>query len=217
MCGLLLSDNLIIFGAEILNIAFDIICDIIGDMMPERPPPPLRRWLRHTASVPKGFLKYGVVKLLKEKPMSGSEIMDTIKRGTDGRWEPSPGSVYPLLSRLQENGYTEEVPTEESGIKRYRLTEKGEKLFEEHAEFKERLQRKLEFLAPPIISAFWLSAHPQKLRPIRKSERRFVTSLFKLRRTLEKNFTESAIEEVAAFLDNTAEKIQELTKRIKRR
>lgn len=184
--------------------------------MSDNPPAPLRRWLKHTASVPKGFLKYCVVKLLKEKPMSGSEIMETVKKGTHGRWEPSPGSVYPLLSRLQQNGYVEEVSTEESGIKRYRLTEKGERLFEEHEKFKEKLQRKLEFLAPPIISAFWLSAHPEKLHLIREPERRFVKALFNLRRTLEKNFTEKATKEVGRFLDDTAEKIEELNNRIKR-
>ncbi|NIQ07038.1 MAG: PadR family transcriptional regulator, partial [Candidatus Korarchaeota archaeon] len=156
-----------------LYIVFDIVSDIAGDTMFDHPPTPLRRWVRHTASVPKGFLKYCVVKLLKEKPMSGSEIMETIGKGTDGRWEPSPGSVYPLLSWLQENGFTEEVPTEEIGMKRYRLTEKGERLFEEHVKFREKLQKKLEFLAPPIISAFWLSAHPEKLSSLRKPERRF--------------------------------------------
>jgi DNA-binding PadR family transcriptional regulator len=146
--------------------------------------------------------------------MSGSEIMETIKKGTDGRWEPSPGSVYPLLSWLQDNGYTDEVPTEESGMKRYTLTEKGESLFDEHVKFKERLQKKLEFLAPPIISAFWLSAHPEKLRQIREPERRFVKALFNLRRTLEKNLTDRKVREVGKFLDNTAERIEELSKRI---
>jgi DNA-binding PadR family transcriptional regulator len=181
----------------------------------EHPPHPLRRWLRHTASVPKGFLRYHVLRLLKEKPMSGSEITETIEKRTDGRWKPSPGSVYPLLAWLQENGYTEEMPTEESGMKRYRLTDKGEKLFKEHVKFKERLEKKLEFLAPPIISAFWFNAHPEKLRGIREPERRFVKALFNLRRTLEKNFTEQAIKEVGEFLNSTAEKIEEISEKLK--
>ncbi len=182
----------------------------------EHPPHPLRRWLRHTASVPKGFLRCYVLKLLQEKPMSGSEIMEAIEKQTDGRWKPSPGSVYPLLAWLQDNGYAKEIPTEESGIKRYMLTEKGEKLFEEQVKFKERLQKKLEFLAPPIFSAFWFSAHPEKLREFRESERRFVRAIFNLRRTLEKNFTDQAIKEVGEFLNSTAEKMEELSKRIKR-
>jgi DNA-binding PadR family transcriptional regulator len=181
----------------------------------EHPPHPLRHLLRHTASVPKGFLRYYVLRLLKEKPMSGSEIMEMIEKITDGRWKPSPGSVYPLLAWLQENGYTEDVPTEESGIKRYRLTKKGEKLFDEHVKFKERLEKKLEFLAPPIISAFWFSANPEKLREIREPERRFVKALFNLRRTLEKNFTDQAIKQVGEFLDSTAEKIEEISEKLR--
>jgi DNA-binding PadR family transcriptional regulator len=156
-----------------------------------------------------------VLRLLKEKAMSGSEIMETIEKRTDGRWKPSPGSVYPLLAWLQENRYTEEMPTEESGIKRYRLTEKGEKLFKEHVKFKERLEKKLEFLAPPIISAFWFNSNPEKLRGIREPERRFVKALFNLRRALEKNLTEQAIKEVAEFLDGTAEKIEQMSEKLK--
>ncbi|RLI42575.1 hypothetical protein DRO59_03770 [Candidatus Bathyarchaeota archaeon] len=57
------------------------------------PPNSFRHWIRHTASVPKGFLRYYVLKMLKEKPMSGSEIMREIERETGGRWKPSPGSV----------------------------------------------------------------------------------------------------------------------------
>jgi DNA-binding PadR family transcriptional regulator len=156
-----------------------------------------------------------MLRLLKEKPMSGSEITETIEKRTDGRWKPSPGSVYPLLAWLQENGYTEEMPTEESGIKRYRLTDKGERLFEEHVKFKERLEKKLEFLAPPIISAFWFNAHPEKLRGIREPEKRFVKALFNLRRTLEKNLTEQAIKEVGELLDSTAKKIEEISEKLK--
>jgi len=49
------------------------------------PPPPFQHWMKHTASVPKGFLRYYVLKLLKEKPMSGSEIMVEIERENGAR------------------------------------------------------------------------------------------------------------------------------------
>lgn len=101
---------------------------------------PFRRWIRHIASVPKGFLRYYVLKLLKEKPMSGSEMMEEIEKETDGRGKPSPGSVYPLLAWLQDNGYTKEIHVEETGVKRYMLTEQGEKFFEEQTRLKEKLQ-----------------------------------------------------------------------------
>ncbi len=66
------------FMEQELYIALDIEVDIAGDMMFESPPHPFRRWMRHTPSVPPGFLRFFVLKLLKEKPMSGSEIMVAI-------------------------------------------------------------------------------------------------------------------------------------------
>jgi DNA-binding PadR family transcriptional regulator len=184
-------------------------------MMFEHPPRPFKRWIRHTASVPKGFLRYYVLKLLREKPMSGSEIMEEIKKETDGRWKPSPGSVYPLLAWLQDNGYTEETPTEESGIKRYMLTKKGEKFFEEQTKLGERLRKKLEFLAPLLVGGFWFGPHSEKLREIREPVRRFAGALFNLGKALQENLTEQALKEVGDFLNNTAEKIEEINKRLK--
>ena len=40
-------------------------------------------------------------------------------------YKPSPGSVYPLLSQLQESGLIEEVADEDPSLKRYRLTDLG--------------------------------------------------------------------------------------------
>jgi len=177
---------------------------------------PLRRWLRHTASVPKGFLRYIVLRLLKEKAMSGSEIVEEIEKQTDGRWKPSPGSVYPLLAWLQDSGYTKELPKEEGGIKRYMLTDKGEKFFEEEAELGERLRKKLEFLAPLFFGEFWLGSHSESLREIREPVRRFAGALFNLRMALKENLTEQAVKEVGEFLNSTAEKFEKISKKLKR-
>ena len=54
--------------------------------------------------------------------MSGSELMEEIEKHTGGHWKPSPGSIYPLLSWLQDNGYIKELPSE-NGLKRYELTQ----------------------------------------------------------------------------------------------
>ncbi|MDH5266105.1 MAG: PadR family transcriptional regulator [Candidatus Bathyarchaeota archaeon] len=180
------------------------------------PPPPFRHWMRHTASVPKGFLRYYVLKLLKEKPMSGSEIIVEIERETDGRWKPSPGSIYPLLAWLHDKDYIKELPKEEGGIKRYMLTEQGKKFFEEQVKLKEKLQKKLEFLAPPFFGGFWLSAHPERLRELREPVRRFARAIFSLRTAFQENFTEQALKEVKELLNSTTEKIEEISKRIKR-
>jgi DNA-binding PadR family transcriptional regulator len=52
--------------------------------------------------------------------MSGKEIIDIAKVQSDGIWKPSPGSIYPMLGRLLEEGLIEQV---EDG--RYRITIKG--------------------------------------------------------------------------------------------
>lgn len=73
------------------------------------------------------FVKLYILHLLKEKSYYGNEIIDEIKTRLDGKWEPSPGMVYPLLRDLEECGYIKgwwEEPDKRS-IRRYRLTDEG--------------------------------------------------------------------------------------------
>jgi len=183
---------------------------ITGDIMFDDDSLPLRRFTRHTASVPKGFLRYQVLRLLKSRAMSGSEIMGEIGKQTGGRWKPSPGSVYPLLAWLLESGYTDEVPKEKGDyLKRYVLTEKGMKFFEEHVKLKERVQDKIEFFTLNLVNS-----HSQ-MTEIRKPVRRFVKSLFTLREVLEENPTQQSFKEIGELLDNIAERIEEISKRLK--
>jgi len=188
---------------------------VTGDVMFEHAPCTFRRWIRHTASVPKGFLRYYVLRLLKEKPMSGSEIMEEIAKETDRRWKPSPGSIYPLLSWLKDNDYTKELPKEEEGIKRYMLTKQGEKFFEEQTKLGERLRKKLELLAPLPFGGFWFSPRSEKLREIREPVKRFVRALLDLRKALEKNPTDQALKEIGEFLNNTTKKMEEIGEKLK--
>lgn len=58
--------------------------------------------------------------LLKKRSMTGKEIIDEAEKQSGGRWRPSPGLIYPLLSRLLASGFVEEV---EGG--RYTLTDRG--------------------------------------------------------------------------------------------
>ena len=79
--------------------------------------------------VPRGLLRHLSFKFLSEGPVSGSEIVDRIEEYTD--WRPSPGSIYPLLSHMQEVGLIKAHEDEDPTLKRFELTEEGEKHFEE--------------------------------------------------------------------------------------
>jgi DNA-binding PadR family transcriptional regulator len=171
--------------------------------------------MKHTAMVPKGFIRYHVLESLSEKPMSGSEIMDDIGNRTNGRWRPSPGSIYPLLAWLQDNGHVKEMPSDQSGLKRYELTDKGEVLLEEQKKVKKGFEKEAKFFAPPFLGALWFHIPPEKTARVRDSVRRVFGAFFDLGSCLEKKFSEQAIEEATKALDETAEKLEEITKKLK--
>ena len=64
-----------------------------------------------------------VLALLLERPMHGYEMIQELDSRTNGIWRPSPGSVYPTLQLLEDEGLIE--VTAEGGRKSYRLTDAG--------------------------------------------------------------------------------------------
>jgi len=61
-------------------------------------------WPFRFAMQRKRGLRMMVVSLLSSSPKNGVEIMDGIEAMTRGWWRPSPGSVYPLLERMEGEG-----------------------------------------------------------------------------------------------------------------
>ena len=173
-----------------------------------------RHWMKHTAIVPKGFIRYQVLELLGEKPMSGSEIMNEIEKKTEGHWKPSPGSIYPLLSWLQDNNYIKELPVEEGGMKRYTLTDRGENLLAEQRKIRTKFRKEARFMPPPFLGGLWFHIPPEKTVGLRRSMHKVVTAFFELGSTLEEKFSEQAIENVQKILNETAEKLEELNKKL---
>ena len=172
-----------------------------------------RNWMRHTAMVPKGFIRYHVLEALNQKPMSGSELMDEIERHTGGFWKPSPGSIYPLLAWLQDNGYIKELPAE-NGLKRYELTENGKALLEEQKNTMKKFRETMGFSQSPF-SAFFMKVPPEKEAAIRDTMRHAATAMFQLSSALQKNFSEQAFNEGIKAIDEAAAKLEEIAKKLK--
>ncbi|MGI0021117.1 MAG: PadR family transcriptional regulator [Nitrososphaera sp.] len=81
----------------------------------------ISEWLARVGSaIPRGFSRHYILTLLKEKPMTGKEIIDKATAQTEGRWKPSPGLIYPLLGRLLDDGLVVEDDNS-----RYSITKKG--------------------------------------------------------------------------------------------
>lgn len=71
-----------------------------------------------------GDLKYVILQLLEEKPRHGYEIIKELEERSGGTYSPSPGTVYPTLTMLEDMGYAR-ASTEEGGKKIYEITPEG--------------------------------------------------------------------------------------------
>src|SRR5690554_2734364 len=71
----------------------------------------------------RGDVRAGILTLLAEGPMHGYQIIREIEKRSNGAWKPSPGSVYPTLQLLADEGLI--LAEEADGRKTYSLTEGG--------------------------------------------------------------------------------------------
>lgn len=78
-----------------------------------------------------GDLKYVILQLLEEKPRHGYDIIKELEERFAGTYSPSPGTVYPTLSMLEDMGYAR-ARTEEGGRKIYEITPEGTAYLEQN-------------------------------------------------------------------------------------
>jgi len=77
-----------------------------------------------------GEVKYVILRLLKEKPRHGYEVIKALEEKMGGWYTPSAGTIYPTLQLLEDQGYVRAVETD--GKKVYHITPEGEAFLEEH-------------------------------------------------------------------------------------
>src|SRR5947208_1844535 len=77
-----------------------------------------------------GDMKYVILKLLKDKPRHGYEVMKELEERLHGCYSPSPGTVYPTLQWLEDEGLVRAKDLE--GKKVYEVTDAGNRFLDEH-------------------------------------------------------------------------------------
>jgi DNA-binding PadR family transcriptional regulator len=77
----------------------------------------------------RGDVRMALLLLLGEEPRNGYQLMQVIEERSDGQWRPSPGSVYPVLSQLEDEGLVRVA--ERAGAKVFELTDAGRELVAE--------------------------------------------------------------------------------------
>ncbi len=71
----------------------------------------------------RGDVRLAILMLLAEEPRNGYQLMQTIEERSGGRWRPSPGSVYPTLAQLEDEGLVRAI--ERDGTKLFEITDLG--------------------------------------------------------------------------------------------
>ena len=71
----------------------------------------------------RGDVRTALLALLSERPMHGYEMIQQLDERTGGIWRPSPGSVYPTLQMLEDEGLVASSKSE--GRKLFTLTDEG--------------------------------------------------------------------------------------------
>ena len=77
-----------------------------------------------------GDMKYVILKLVQDKPRHGYEVMKELEERLHGCYSPSPGTVYPTLQWLEDEGLVSAKEVE--GKKVYEITDAGRAFLAEH-------------------------------------------------------------------------------------
>jgi DNA-binding PadR family transcriptional regulator len=171
--------------------------------------------MKQAEGVPRGLLRFIVLKFLADKPMSGAEIVAKISQETGGKWKPSPGSIYPLLSGLEEQSFTHGVSPIEGGMKRYSLTEDGKEFFKKQASLGQKFMEKMECLTPMFIGGFHFGINEENLLSAKESAKRVLQTFIELDAKKE-TLTKENVNEITRILDNSNIQLRKIIELINR-
>jgi DNA-binding PadR family transcriptional regulator len=85
----------------------------------------------------RGDVRLALLMLLKlDGPRNGYQLMQALDERSDGRWRPSPGSVYPALAQLEDEGLIRGTQVEGESGRTFELTETGAEHLTKQGEIK---------------------------------------------------------------------------------
>lgn len=103
----------------------------------------------------RGDVRSAILALLAEEPRHGYQIIQDIAERSGGQWRPSPGSVYPALSALQDEGLVDDEKVE------------GRRIFALTAAGLEHVESRRDELAG-VFDAFTAEAEPDDVTDLRQ-------------------------------------------------
>lgn len=85
----------------------------------------------------RGDLKFVILRLVSKEPMHGYQVMQALEKEAGPWYKPSPGSVYPTLQMLEDEGLV--VCEAQGGKKVYHITDEGRAYLEEHGDVVDKI------------------------------------------------------------------------------
>ena len=146
-----------------------------------------------------GELRLVLLKLIADEPRHGYDLIREIEQLTGGAYAPSPGVVYPTLTLLDEMGQIEEQRSE-GAKKRFAVTDEGRAhLAEKQAEVDALIARLTE-----------LGAHRERSDrgPVRRAMGNLSQAI--ANRVGRGDFSDDTLHDIAALIDEVAQKIERL-------
>lgn len=146
-----------------------------------------------------GELRLVLLKLIGDEPRHGYDLIREIESLTGGAYAPSPGVVYPTLTLLDEMGLIAEQASE-GAKKRYAITDEGRAHLRNNAEQVEALIARLTELGAERARGDGA--------PIRRAMGNLRVAL--QHRMERGGFSEDTLHDIAALIDEVAQKIERL-------
>jgi DNA-binding PadR family transcriptional regulator len=144
-----------------------------------------------------GELRLVLLKLIADEPRHGYDLIRAVEEMTGGEYAPSPGIVYPTLTMLEEMGLIDEQKSKDSK-KIFAATDEGLAHLDDNADQVEELIERLTDMRPPERS----DAGPA----IGRAVKNLMTAMS--HRIGRDGFDEELLHEIAAILDEAAQRIE---------
>jgi DNA-binding PadR family transcriptional regulator len=146
-----------------------------------------------------GELRLVLLKLIAEQPRHGYDLIRAIEEMTHGSYAPSPGVVYPTLTMLEDMGLIGAAQTDGTR-KAYSITPEGEAHLAERAAEADALMERL--------SGFGADHRKAGGAPIKRAVGNLLSALW--HRVTREDADEQTLHEIAAILDEAAQRIERL-------
>ncbi len=144
-----------------------------------------------------GELRLVLLKLIADEPRHGYDCIRAIEEMTGGEYAPSPGIVYPTLTMLEEMGLIDEQKSKDSK-KVFAATDEGRAHLAENEEQAASLMERLADMKP--------AERPESGPAIGRAVKNLMTAM--TQRISRDGFDEELFHEIAAILDEAAQRIE---------